>query len=393
MQTVKDIELLPTPSYVKRHPIGDGLVLAVHPSGRMVWQRSTRQGGKLQWITFGVHKPRTDKDWISEQRARTLNEDFIEKRDLGIATTENIEAGITFGVAVQRYLKTFGEDQAVTKAGYIRDFKRLEKLYPIKWSLLNETAIEKAITEYVDGKKDRLKNAERSFAAIIRLSNVSHTSVTTIPKKTLFLKKKFKDLGLGVGDRGNHPAIINGPDYKELYKKLLKEYEKDGRLSLAALIIIANFPKRPGEIAKMKWEHINFERKEIHFGKGHEKTKSWEMIYPMSDYVSDFLYKMYETRMHETFVFCLRMNKPMTTSAFGMELRKHVVENTQSVHGMRASFRSIGLDLNYNIMDMELTLGHTFKDALKGAYERIRPQTRLAQRRKLANDWSKYLND
>lgn len=386
---VGEVEVAKPETYIKRYAVGEGLVLAVHPSGRrLTWERSYTQDGKLRWLTFGVFKPKDDPRYISEIKARALNEEFKEKRTEGVII-QPTESNLTLGTVIEKYLETIKHPS--TKQSYRSCLNSLKDLFNKKWQNINDNLIEKELSERVEDQSISLVAAKECFYAIRRVSRFSLLSRNNIPKITLFPHLKFSDLKFGKLETVNYPAITNEIEFKELYKAIKARWRGTEEISIAAILVLAHFPKRPSEIINMKWEYIDFENKEIRFPAAYEKVKTWKLDYPMSDWLYDFLKKIPEVYKTNEYVFSVRQGKPITQQALRFSL-KQLSEGKHSPHSFRASFRTIGeYLLKYDIHNMELTLGHKTKDPNKGAYRRGTERRNMEERREMMNSWSSWL--
>ena len=176
--TVQEIEIATHPSYLKRYPVGDGLTLAVHPSGRMTWERSLTQEGKLRWKTFGVHHPKTDRKYITEIKARSENETFLEKRSDGIID-QRVDTSYTVEDVIKKYLLTVKHPS--TNQSYNSVLKILSSLYHKKWIHLTDDIIEQEIYNKIESKEISLVASKECFYAIRRVSRYSLVSVPRRP--------------------------------------------------------------------------------------------------------------------------------------------------------------------------------------------------------------------
>lgn len=388
--TVQSIEVAPLPPHVKRWAIGGGLTLSVHPSGRMVYERSYREAGKLRWMCFGVHRPNTDPRYITESKARVLNEEYLEKAALGITYIQQ-SSNITVGEVFERYLQSIEYESTSKNYRSLLD-SHFGSLKGLKWTSIDDNIVEVAISKGVKERGVSGKTAKEAFGVIKRVSKFTVPKSVDIPRKDLFPNITFHALGIKIGDTKHRVALTRPDEFKSLYAYLKDEWNKHHKMSVAALLIMAHFPKRPSEILNMKWEYIDLDAREIRFPARYEKIKDWKLDYPISTWLANFIKELKEFKLHQSYVFCLRMEKPMTSSSLRMELLRDYA-NKHSPHGFRSSFRTIGMELNYNVLDMELMLGHTPDDQLNGAYQRIKGnlRARMDQRRELMESWSNWL--
>jgi len=389
--TVRDVEVVERPPYVKRYPLGDGLVLAVYPSGRMVWQRSYQPpGAKLKWLTFGVHAPSDDPKFISEIKARSLNEEFREKKAEGTLITKLVDVNITLLEVFERYLETV--DNPSTKAAYRSYIKPLKRFYETKWRLLNDEVIETELYERYKSGEVSLVAVKEAFYNIRRVSRFSRLAKRNkIPALTLFADRSFSALNFGTLPYTNHPGIVNENDFRELYRHFKARWLERHEMSVAALLVLAHFPKRVGEILGIKWEYVDLQNKEISLPERYEKVKKWKMDYPISDWMNSFLLELKEHKLSGDYAFMVRNGKPITAQALRYSLSKRY-KGVHCPHGFRSSFRTIvGNILKAEDVLIETQMGHEKRDAYNRRYENSR--WRMDDRRVLANAWSAWLEE
>lgn len=382
--------------------MGDGLVLTVHPSGRMVWERSTRVGGKLKWLNFGyagqsdfakVKEP--TEDVIKEHTVKVKNDEYKEKKKLNI-DVEADSKDLKFEDVVRIYLTECERLEEATKANYKNKLKPLFGLNGVKWSYLNDALIIKELAKLKDAgkKKETLRGVFENFKTMANWTLLPVIqNKYNFPKIRLFDRISFNKIGFGDTEKSNFKAITDPIEFKIFYKKLKERYERTKQTSTAALILLCHFPKRPNEITRMQWDYINWEKKEIVFPKDYEKIHfPFVPIYPMSNWVVEFLKEYHDFRNSDTHLFMVSQGKPISSSALRMTIRDMGYGHLQDTHGLRASFSTINeYDLEQDHFSIEFTLGHKIKDSHKGAYKRVNGDTKISVRRDLMNNWSNWL--
>jgi len=394
--TVESAKKQPLPASVKRYAIGDGLVLSVHPSGRMLWERSARKSGNLVWLRFGVAenpKDPRDPEIISESKARVLNEEYLERKRQKVDFVHSTNESATYKEVCRLYLESKKPTiEEATQKNYRDCLNYLKAFNDVKWSYFSEAMVVKEFKRLIETKgRFSAKTAGNVFDNLKRLCSWTCNPLNNVPRKMLFENQTIGDLNLGIIETEHYPSVTNQSEYLELYRYIKRTWDEEKRISQAALLVLSHFPKRPKEVMNLKWEHIDFGSKWIVWPKDHEKIKfSYRRKYPISDWLFEFLKNLYDYRTDDVYVFSVRRRMPMTVSALSMELRKKY-NGIHCPHGFRASFESITFELGYDKFCVDYVLGHVHKDPNKGAYLRINGDTRLDKRRETMNDWSKWL--
>lgn len=189
--------------------------------------------------------------------------------------------------------------------------------------------------------------------------------------------------------RGQHFAAIL--DKKKLAKLLLDIDGYPGSptvkiaLKMAPLVFV-----RPGELRKMRWEHVDFEDLTWRY----EATKTQtQHIVPLSSPVVVLLQEaqtLKKTSHFFVFPSPRSPDNPLSDAAMINALRRMGYTRTeQTMHGFRAIARTLlDEELKFKPELIEHQLAHTVRDPLGRAYNRTQ---HLAERREMMQTWADWL--
>ena len=166
-------------------------------------------------------------------------------------------------------------------------------------------------------------------------------------------------------------AEVDSPDEITLYARL-----------------IAHLGLRPGELQNLKWNEIDWKKKEINFYC--KKIKSDWRVH-LSDEVIAILQKLRDLTGGKENLF-YSYGKSRVISVKSVQDRMHIWGFPRSMvvpHGFRATMQTIGIDEDIGTFEViDLCLTHKPMGALRDIYNRA---TRWKDRVKFYNDWSKFL--
>lgn len=155
-------------------------------------------------------------------------------------------------------------------------------------------------------------------------------------------------------------------------------------LKLAPLLAV-----RPGELVSMRWRHLQLEGDMPAWRFTVTKTQT-DFVVPLAPQVVSILKGMSDLTGDDEFVLrSPRGDRPLSTNAALFALRACGFDKAQaSVHGFRASFRSLAAEhLDFDPRVIELQLAHRTGERLGAAYDRAQ---HLGERRRLMRAWADY---
>ncbi|MFI2811331.1 tyrosine-type recombinase/integrase [Microbulbifer sp. JSM ZJ756] len=149
---------------------------------------------------------------------------------------------------------------------------------------------------------------------------------------------------------------------------------------------------RPGELRKLEWSEVNWERAQIELPAAKMKTEEPHII-PLAEQSLALLRELKPLTGHGRYVFPSARggSRPLSDNGVRTALRSLGYDNeTMTAHGFRAMARTL-LDeaLGFRVDYIEHQLAHTVRDALGRAYNRTK---HLKQRREMMQRWADYLD-
>jgi integrase len=159
------------------------------------------------------------------------------------------------------------------------------------------------------------------------------------------------------------------------------------KLGLEFLILTAT---RTGEVLGARWEEIDQE-KAIWTIPADRMKAGVEHRVPLPARCMEILDQAQQFKGKSPHLFPGRSwTKPLSNMAFAMALRR-LGRSDITVHGFRSSFRDWTAERTGAPRDVcEAALAHTIRDKVEAAYRR---SDLFERRRKLMDDWSRYLGD
>jgi integrase len=158
-------------------------------------------------------------------------------------------------------------------------------------------------------------------------------------------------------------------------------------LKLAPLLF-----QRIGELRRMRWGDLDFEKNEWRFLVTKTNTKH---IVPLSNQAVELIKKMHSYSGHGEYVFPggRTHERPMSENAINGALRSmgYDTQNDITGHGFRAIAQTLGeQELDFTEKHIERQLAHRVANPLGSAYERAQF---LKHRKEMMQRWADYLDD
>lgn len=149
---------------------------------------------------------------------------------------------------------------------------------------------------------------------------------------------------------------------------------------------------RPGELVGLRWDEIDFDKKEIHRAttKSSETLEPKILVIPMSQQVEILLIEMHSYSSCSDYVFLTSYGsstRPITRDSLSKALRRNGITQINP-HGIRhtasTALNNSGIDSDA----IELQLNHSL-GGVRGVYNKA---NKLAQRKEMMKVWSDYLD-
>ena len=363
---------------------GDGLILRVTKSGTKTWIHKFKIYYKPSSITLGNYPS------LSISKARRMRDDNKVLTSQKIHPKQHVQntnnSNKTFKEVFYEWYDFTIDEWAESTAKSV--IKRMEKhilpyigSIPIG-SIDTDTIIEVLIKIQRKGTIDTLDKVrgivKRVFGYCTLFKLIKSDPTLAISSK-MFKKAKSK----------NYPTFTNQKDIATLIKNV-NNYDESISVS-RALKLIPHIFLRPGEIAGLIWDEVDFDDKVIRIPEERMKMNRPHLI-PMSDLVFNTLTELYSYDFGSKFVF------PSTAGSSG-----HIVPAS-----LRAAIRSMGYANDeftthsfrsvfstrlhetgkFNSDAIELQLAHVPGSKVKRAYNHAE---HLEERRNIMVYWSDYL--
>ncbi|MEQ6886468.1 integrase arm-type DNA-binding domain-containing protein [Salicola sp. Rm-C-2C1-2] len=147
---------------------------------------------------------------------------------------------------------------------------------------------------------------------------------------------------------------------------------------------------RPGDLRKMRWSEIDFERAQWNI----PKTKNgFPLIVPLAQQAIALLEQLQPLtgRFEYVFTGTGRPNRPMSENTVNGALKALGFEGQMTAHGFRAMARTVLVErLGYPENIVEMQLGHKVPDVHGRAYNRAQW---IEERQSMMQKWADYLDE
>ena len=191
-------------------------------------------------------------------------------------------------------------------------------------------------------------------------------------------------------EKTEHLAAITDPKEVGHLLQAIEGYEGQSPVVPVALTISALSLLRPGEVRKLEWSSVNWEKKRLEVSV--TKTGTQQFV-PLARQAEEALRALHPLTGQGRYVFpsARGMGRPMSENAVRVALRNMGFKNGEmTAHGFRAMARTLlEEELRQPVEIIEAALSHTVKDALGRAYNRT---THIEARTKMMQRWADYLD-
>lgn len=390
-QEVKNISCPDGKSQIKKSD-GNNLFLLVKSSGAKLWRLRYRHAGKYQEMALGKYPS------ISLAEARRMAEEaraslihginpMDERRDRKrIRTASKDKLFSTIAIKWWEQQKdSWSEDHASrVKRWLLVDSKSICGLHIEEIDAGHLTELMLAIEAGGTSKK-----APNILAVINRVFGyaLAHRLTRNNPAQGLPLRDILKPL-----PPVKHRAAIVKPNELARLINDIDTSKSGNYCTIEALKLIPRLFLRPSEIRNLKWEYIDFDECLIRIP-AEEMKREREHLVPLSKQVVQHLQDIKAVTGYSKLVFPNQRDssKPMSKNILTNRLRElGYPADVMSAHGFRSTASTILHEKGWNHEVIEVQLAHLTGTATSRAYNR---SLYLAERTKLMQEWSDYLND
>ncbi|WP_078084964.1 tyrosine-type recombinase/integrase [Microbulbifer mangrovi] len=382
----------------KKYKMADerGLWIAVFPNGSKRWLFVFRLHGKQREAGLGTYPA------ISLKQARSFRDEMRSQVAEGV---DPVAARKASKVAQKAALENTFE--AIFREWYKRDIEG--KMAPKTCQKISNI-----MGSYVLPSLGKTPIAEIGVAEVhYCLRAIQDRGLKETPSKAKsYISKVFRyaaPMGLVDSDptallrdvikreKGTHAAAITDPKNVGRLMLAIDEYQGKSPTVPVALKLSALWLMRPGEIRKLEWSSVNWEKKRLEFtvtktGKSKSQAQN-EMLVPLARQALTLLKEIHCFTGHGRYVFpsARGMGRPMSENAVRVALRTlGFSSNEMSAQGFRAMGRTLlDEELREPVELIEAALSHTVKDPLGRAYNRT---THIEARSSMMQRWADYLD-
>lgn len=362
------------------HADGQGLYLRVQGNSRSFVYRYADASGKRKKKAIGKY------GLLSLRDARLKALEIAKGISEGVTPEKQLKQIPTFGVYAEKYI-------AAMEAGWKNDKHRAQwrstilgskigpdYCAPIRDLPIDEVGVEEVLLCIKDYWAETNETAKRVRGRIEKILGAATVEGLRTGVNPALLHGNLEYLLPKVRKSNNHH---NAYDFRDI-KSFIYEISETKSLGTDALAFLIHTAARTGEVRSMTWAQMDFEQK-IWKVPAENMKAGVEHVVPLTDQAFSLLPKQKKAK---GFVFTGRDGKrQMSLNTMRKVLQDKKLNVT--VHGFRSTFRDWAGDCTDHDRDtVELALAHTIQNKVEAAYRR---SNALEKRRRLMQDWSKYL--
>ena len=375
---------------------GGGLYIEVFPDGAKRWRYKYRIGGKEKRLALGVYPETGLKDARKRHAdARVQLSDGLDPSEVKKATAAAQAGENSFAAIAHEWLAKFAHTWSESHRDKLRG--RLG-LYLLPW------LDKRPITEIT---------ARELLTVVRRIEAKGHLETA---HRTLQLAGQVFRYGIQTGRCSRNPAAdLKGaipPPVKENMAAIINPVEM-GHLLRAIDQYPGHYPTicglrlapllfmRPGELRKLEWVNVDFEREELRLPiermkrpQGEEDAKRGDIahIVPLCRQAMEILQALHPLTGEGRYVFPGLRNKsqPMSNATLLNALRRlGYTGDEMTVHGFRHMASTHLHELGYPTLLVEKQMAHADRNKIRAVYNHAEY---LPERRKMMQDWADYLD-
>ena len=358
---------------------GDGLQLAVSPSGakkwvlRFLWQGRPREMGLGSYPEVG-HAEARERALKGRRLARNGVDPIAARKGKGVPT---------FGDLADQVARDLAD-------GFRNDKHKAQWAMTLKVyaAPLREKAVDGITTEDVLAVlhpiwREKPETASRLRGRVERVLNAAKAKGYRTGENPAAWRGHLENLLSKQSrlSRGHH-AAMRYQDLPDFISKVGKR-EAVAALALEFAILTA---ARSGEVLGARWPEIDLDAKVWTIPAGRMKAAREHRV-PLSEPALAILTKLSEAKVSDYVFPGQRAGRPLSVMALEMVLRRMGIENA-TVHGFRSAFRDwAGNETHFPRELAEHALAHVIGDKAEQAYRR---SDALARRRELMTAWANF---
>ena len=370
----------------KAYRVTDGrnLTLLIKPNGSKLWQLRYTLYGKDNIFSIGVY-PDTS---IDEARDHAVEVKRLVKNgiDPNQAKKQDRLGQITFGKVLQSKV-----DDMIKRSIWTPETHK-KRLSVINREILPEignTPIDRLTPKHVLSLLRKISNSGR-FEVANKAKTLINLTLEYAVANQLIPHNFMPSLNAALDQKKvNHRASTVNPELISGMLLLIEKYDGLPTTKIAIQLLFMWFC-RTKELLTLKWSDIDFEKQLITVDE-HNMKMGNSLLIPFNDHQKRLLNELKKySRNQFVFYSPTTASGHLSTNTLGTALKKAgIPTKLMTPHGFRACARTILEEqLNYEYQPIEMQLAHSLRDANGRAYNRT---TLLETRRKMINDWCRYL--
>jgi integrase len=385
-KAVKGLKPNPDRDYKRADSLG--LFVLVRHNGSKLWRFKYKIGRREKLLAIGSYpdlslREARDRRDDARQLVRDGGDPSAEKQARKRAAIRE-EAG-TFGDVADAWLQKMAVEWNSTHHTKVRQRLERDVLPRLRGRPIAEieaSEIHALATRIADrGAHETAQRALQNIGAIMRHATaigLAQGDPTAHLRRTLPTPKTK-----------NFPAITEPKRFGELLRAL--ELHVGAPAVGLALRLAPHVALRSGELQRAEWSEVD--SAEALWTIPGEKTKTGaDHIVPMSRQVVAIFNQARDLPTAGRYVFASprQLDRPISNMALGKALHGLGFKDEHTVHGFRASFRTMADEqLHAEAHLLEHSLGHVVRDPLGRSYNRT---THLEDRRALMQRWSDWID-
>jgi integrase len=375
---------------------GDGLALEVMTSGKKYWRFRDQRGAHEVKLTLGPYPVLS----LLEARMKRveLQKAQLEGHTLHeIKSPKNLPAKVTFGDIAREWFRKKSPGWRASHAK--KTLSRLERYLIAAWE-------DHPIAEI---RRKDLLDVLKPLEDAGQMDNVRKIRIITgqVFRYGMGLEVCESDISVGVrellkspGEVRHYPALTKPEDIVGLLRSI--DGYKGSFVVKTALLFHLHVFLRPGEVRKLKWDDINFEKREICIT-GDNMKMGQEHRIPMSRKVIEILESIKPLTGRGIYIFpnernLIKADRPMSENAENGALRRLGYSKDEIVaHGLRATASTILNEARnsdgsrkWSSDAIERQMAHSERNKSRAPYDR---GERWAERTEMMEWWSDWLDN
>jgi integrase len=369
-----------------------GLFMVFKYTGKKVWRYRFTLAGKEKLLTLGDYPSVSLKD--ARKMAQGYSASVLKGIDPAIERAKEKRAELmadetkraNFEVIAREWLAHVSEQWVNKTKMTIKGWLETD-IFPV----IGGMPIDKIeapdvlmILRRVDaaGHAYKVRKLHSIFSRIFSFA-ISHGKAKRNPARDIVIGDLFK-----AEQRENRPAFTTATDAGRLMR-MISGYE-GSPLVRDALKLLALVFARPGELRQMKWQEIDFDRKQWRY---HVTKTDIDHIVPLSDQALAILEGLKPISGQYDYVFpgARSVHRALSNNTLNAALRNLGIDTKHNhcAHGFRAMARTLLAEKGWNPEYIERQLCHKQKDQTVAAYAR---EKHLSERTKMMQSWADYLD-